>query len=297
MSEKMIFSHFPSAIEMYVKNGDRRFLKRCRSILRYSAARIICGKNTDKLIEFINKNPMWVKLFEQNILRFNALLFKHADKRFNSSKRLETICHTLEGMYKELGESRVQTLINNRTIKLVQLTDDFSLNLDIYAIDDPFEGFFALSLVDSGNNHLYNASFVLLPENKLLVTCIQGPSGEKAQAIVRNLTKKLHGMRPMYLLVEGFKIFAQGMNKTLVGIPLENQVKKRWYGSQKVYFDYNAFWQENAAIMTNNDYWQLPLQIERRNLEDVATKKRSMYRKRYAMFDLMESEIPKGINA
>ncbi len=199
-------------------------------------------------------------------------------------------------MKKELGETNVQKLINNKTIKLVQLTDDFSLNLDIYVIDDPFEGFFALSLVDDKEQHLYNASFVLLPQNRLLVTCIQGPSGEDAQAIVRNLTKKLHGTRPMYLLVEAFRILAQGMNKTLVGIPLEYQVKKRWYGSQKVYFDYNTFWQENGASLVN-DYWQLSSQIERRNLEDVATKKRSMYRKRYAMFDLMESEMMKGIKA
>ncbi|MDG6882544.1 Protein of uncharacterised function (DUF535) [Phocoenobacter uteri] len=295
MSEKMIFSHFPSAVEMYIQNGDRRFLKRCRNMLRYSLARLICGNNTDKLIDFINKNPIWSNVFKQDLHRFNAILFKHADKRFSAQQRLDTICNTFVEIESLLGSQKSQQLVEDNTIKLVQLTDDFSLNLDIYTID-PFEGFFSLSLVDNENNHLYNASFVLLSENRLLVTCIQGPRGEEAQAIVRNLTKKLHGTRPMYLLVEGFKVVAQGMGKTLVGIPLENQVKKRWYGSQKVHFDYNAFWQENGA-MRANDYWQLPLQIERRNLDEVATKKRSMYRKRYAMFDLMETEIIKGIKA
>ena len=32
------------------------------------------------------------------------------------------------------------------------------------------------------------------------------------------------------------------------------------------------------------DYWELPLEIDR-NLDDVPSKKRSMYRKRYAMLD------------
>lgn len=32
------------------------------------------------------------------------------------------------------------------------------------------------------------------------------------------------------------------------------------------------------------DYWELPLEIDR-NLDEVASKKRSMYCKRYAMLD------------
>lgn len=296
MLEEIKFSHFPSAIEMHIKKGDRRFLKRCRSICRYIIARINCGDDTTAIINYLNENPLWLPLFSENLHRFNALLFKHADKRFNSSKRLETICYTLSVIKKELGDVKTRELLKNKTIKLVQLTDEFSLNFDISFINDPFEGFFALSLVDNKDQHLYNASFVLLPENKLLITCIQGPKGNEAQDIVRGLTKKLHGSRPMYFLVDAFKVFAKEINYTLIGIPLEHQVKKRWYGSQKVFFDYNSFWQENNASFINS-YWKIPLEIERRELEDVATKKRSMYRKRYAMYDLMESELGKNLKS
>ncbi|MDP8162921.1 VirK/YbjX family protein [Pasteurella skyensis] len=293
MSNQINFSHFPTAIEIHIQNGDHRWLKRSRDISRYFMARVQCRGYSQPLLDFLNNNDVWATLFKQNIHRFNALLFKYADKRFSPKQRLEAICQNFDEMQLQIGQQNCQKLVSSGTIKLVQLTDEFSLNLDIYNID-PFEGFFSLSLVDSENRHLYNASFTFLNENKLLITCIQGPKGADAQNIVKNLTKKLHGMRPMYLLVEAFRLLAQGMNKELVGIPLEYQVKKRWYGAQKVYFDYNAFWKENEATLANG-YWHLSSQIERRDLNEVATKKRSMYRKRYAMFDLMEAEIMKKI--
>ncbi|MDP8051491.1 DUF535 family protein [Pasteurella atlantica] len=293
MLEKRIFSHFPNAVEMYIQNGDKRVLKRCRNILRYFFARIYCGKKTAIMVDFLNQNKQWARLFQKDIWRFNALLFKYADKRFSVKQRLDAICHNFEEMDTQIKELNCQKLVELGTIKLVQLDEEFSLNLDIYDID-PFEGFFALSLVDSNQCHLYNASFTFLNKNQLLITCVQGPKGVKAQDIVRNLTKKLHGIRPMYLLVEAFRLLAQGMNKELMGIPLKYQVKKRCYGSQKVYFDYNTFWQENEATLING-YWQLSSQITRRDLNEVIAKKRSMYRKRYAMFDWMEAEIMKEI--
>ena len=38
-------------------------------------------------------------------------------------------------------------------------------------------------------------------------------------------------------------------------------------------------------------YWQIPTALERRPLEEIQSKKRSMYRKRYDMFDQMTAEI------
>ena len=46
--------------------------------------------------------------------------------------------------------------------------------------------------------------------------------------------------------------------------------------------DYDAIFAESGGQL--KDYWELPLEIDR-NLDEVPSKKRSMYRKRYAMLD------------
>ncbi len=46
--------------------------------------------------------------------------------------------------------------------------------------------------------------------------------------------------------------------------------------------DYDAIFGESGGEL--KDYWELPLEMDR-NLDDIPSKKRSMYRKRYAMLD------------
>ncbi|WP_163360106.1 DUF535 family protein, partial [Enterobacter hormaechei] len=37
--------------------------------------------------------------------------------------------------------------------------------------------------------------------------------------------------------------------------------------------------------------WQLPLQMERKSLEDIASKKRAEYRRRFELLDCIEAEV------
>ena len=92
------------------------------------------------------------------------------------------------------------------------------------------------------------------------------------------------------MLVNAFKLLATQLNCRLEGIPHKNQAKYRWNDSAKLLFNYDEFWQENEGKLTEN-YWQIPTALERRPLEDIQSKKRSMYRKRYEMFDKMTADI------
>ena len=74
------------------------------------------------------------------------------------------------------------------------------------------------------------------------------------------------------------------------GIPHKRQAKYRWNDSAKLLFNYDEFWQECESTLVE-DYWQIPTVLERRPLEEIQSKKRSMYRKRYEMFDNMTAEI------
>lgn len=48
-------------------------------------------------------------------------------------------------------------------------------------------------------------------------------------------TKQLHGVRPMFMLVNGFRFLAQQLDCQLLGIPHRQQAKYRWNDSSGYY--------------------------------------------------------------
>ena len=147
----------------------------------------------------------------------------------------------------------------------------------------PMEGYWVLELWHKPRNELvYLLTFAKLGE-ALLISVVQGPNFDGSKEMVKQLTKTCHGLRPAYLMVETMKALtkALGFNQ-LLGIPQKYQNKSRFIQSSHYVVDYDAIFAESGGQLKG--YWELPLEIDR-NLDDVPSKKRSMYRKRYAMLD------------
>ncbi|AFI45598.1 VirK/YbjX family protein [Pasteurella multocida] len=273
---------FPNFSQMYPH--EKRKLKRFREYLRYQYAYRLYHKQCGQFDQFLNQHPLWIPLFQQHPYRVNGLLSTYCNRRWGGSQRLQAITTNLMVATAKFGVERCQHLLEKGTLTLATLTDSLSLNLNINTID-PFEGFFSLNIQNTETKQsVYDASFTFLSEKQLLIASIQGPKGEHAQEIVRVVTKQLHGVRPMFMLVNGFRFLAQQLDCQLLGIPHRQQAKYRWNDSERLLFNYDEFWQENDAVK-QGEYWCLPADVERKPLEDIQSKKRSMYRKRYEMFD------------
>ena len=107
---------------------------------------------------------------------------------------------------------------------------------------------------------------------------------------MKQATKELHGVRPMFMLMNVFRLLAEKWQCELIGIPHTSQGKYRLSARSKILFNYDEFWQENQGQL-KDQYWQLPLKSARKPLEEIASKKRSMYRKRYEMLDDLSEKI------
>ncbi|EFV63141.1 conserved hypothetical protein [Neisseria meningitidis H44/76] len=153
------------------------------------------------------------------------------------------------------------------------------------------EGAWSLSLRDEAGNRLYMATFAFVGTH-LLTASVQGPAGEEAKDTVRRITKQLHGLRPQQLMVTALQYFAAvlGLDGAM-GIAQKHQVKLRWKLKKRVKMNYDAFWQEYGASLERDGYWHLPQTPARKDLADIESKKRSMYRKRYEMLDNMVAEM------
>lgn len=289
MSYPAVFGHFPTARELYPWGQERRFLKQLRHVLRYFPRRVWTHQQGQAFIKFLNSHPVWVPMFYQNMHRFHTILFYYGDKRFSAKQRQHHLQYTFEQMDRLLGLPLCERLVAEHSLKLADLGEGLGLYLNLNTID-VYEGLFSINIQDHTNQRYYDASFVLMDSSTLLLVSVQGPSGDQAAEKVKLLTKHLHGMRPMFMLIECFRWLAQHWGLSLVGIPHVYQPKVRCYGSQKIYLNYDEFWQENGGVFKDG-YWQLPLQVERKSLSDVVSKKRAMYRKRYELFDVVEQSI------
>lgn len=280
---------FATYREMHPKTARRKIDKHIRDYVRYYARVMICRPQITQLIDYLNQHPQWIEIFKQTPYRFNALLAKYCDNRFTRQQRAEAIIEHFSCAEQKMSKTQWQNVIAQKSLLLAPLTDEFSLYLNINQID-PFEGFFSINIQNQQGQSFYDASFSFLKGNQLLIASVQGPNNENAQEQVKYLTKALHGIRPMYLLIAVFKLLSLIWKVNLVGIPHQAQAKYRWNDSSYLLFNYDTFWQENGGQLVNQ-YWKIPLEIERKSLETIPSKKRSMYRKRYEMLDQMEHHM------
>ncbi len=157
------------------------------------------------------------------------------------------------------------------------------------------EGFWAISLRSPEGGRWYNLSFGFLGPGQLLISSIQGSPGERNEGLerARSLTKAAHGLRPPNLLFEALKSAARHWGiSSIIGIDPKHHIKGRWNQRKKrLRFDYVGFWTEAGATLDEGGNWKMSIESNRKNLGEVASKKRSMYRKRFEMLDKMEDQI------
>ena len=61
----------------------------------------------------------------------------------------------------------------------------------------------------------------------------------------------------------------------------------------KIHADYNAFWESVGGVCDAERHYRLPAQIARKEIAEIASKKRAEYRRRYEMLDAIQPQIPR----
>lgn len=270
---------WPSPWLLYPDQGKKsyrlkRFRYHLRSLLHYSLIKTFEQK--------VNQEPHLQKLLLERASYSYPLVHRFLDKRFNSQKRLAMIYENLTFLPHVMAEKGLPPLWE-KPICFGEVIEGFEIYLNINE-HQAMEGYWALELRYKPTNQLvYLLTFGKL-EKALLIAVIQGPNFEGSKEIVKTLTKQCHGLRPAYLMVEAMKALTLTLGyKTLLGIPQKYQNKSRLIQSKRYVVDYDAIFQESAGKL--GKYWTLPLNFETKSLEEIPSKKRSMYRKRYAMLD------------
>lgn len=258
----------------------KRFRYRLRSWLRWQAVK--------KFESVVNKKPWLVDLLNQRANFSYPLVHRFLDKRFNTQQRFDAMCDNLTFLPEKLTALGLPPLWQ-QAISFGEVIPDFELKL-MLSDHQPMEGFWTLELVHSPSQELVYLLTFGKVQQALLIAVIQGPNFEGSKDMVKLLTKKCHGLRPAYLMVEAMKALTNVLGySALWGIPHKYQNKSRIVQSKRYVVDYDAIFAESAGTL--KDYWELPLHFETKNMDDIPSNKRSMYRKRYAMLEQLRENM------
>jgi len=134
-----------------------------------------------------------------------------------------------------------------------------------------------------------------------LIGCVQGHKINTEQYSSKLAQKLMFGQRPKALITYAIQEFSRvlgcsaiyGVGNSIQSFHQKHAIHLPWL--HNINFDYDAFWQEVGGKSVDKGWFELPLIPLRKDMKDIKSKKRSMYRKRFNMLDNLSENILNSI--
>jgi hypothetical protein len=261
--------------------------------LKYAGRLALTWRARARLLRELAGLTLGEALFRAQPRAFYPVMSHLIDRRMGVQARLRATLTSLRAVCESVGdEANVRGLLTHG-VTLLELADHTRIVLSLNDVSF-HEGLWQLGLVGADGLRLYSIGFGFTDARTLLMGNVQGPSlKDEGLDRIREATHAAHGMRPPHLLVHTLRVLAAHWGATrLLGVDPENHVKGRWnLRDSRLRFDYRAFWAEHEAVRDEGGNWSLPLETALRPLEEVPTKRRAMYRRRYAMLEALQQAV------
>lgn len=143
------------------------------------------------------------------------------------------------------------------------------------------------------DTRLYSLSFLFGREDgqrTAMVGAIQGRNMDGVRDRYKHLTKKLHGARPRDFLLTLFQMMAACADvRRIIAVNDECRHHRHPYfggmGENLTSVNYDEVWADRGGVPIPGGWFELPVRPAFKPLTEVPVHKRSMYRRRYAMYE------------
>lgn len=159
-------------------------------------------------------------------------------------------------------------------------------------------------IMDVDGAHLYQIIFWFGTteegERSLTIGAMQGPNTDNAREFVREMTKRAHRFRTKNLILYMTQAAARTLGVQRIfavsnaGYYANNHVRR----DRKLKTDFGTFWEEVGGRLTEDiRFYELPLTLHRKTIEEVLARKRAVYRRRFEMLDDIDTEVEERMRA
>lgn len=242
----------------------------------------------------------------KDIAATDAYVYEQATRQFfykdsTMDERIRLIKEHMDFFTDKLQASAVRKLYAFQEIDLWQADFNDTQKLRLMLKFEPGqqkEGLLS-AILNLDEVHFYQILFwVTQKEGQpiLWIGAMQGPNVEHAKDVVKSITKWCFGYRTKNLILYVTRLVAQslGIKKiyavTNHGYYANNHVRV----DRKLKTSFSDFWAEAGGTPSDDDrFFVLPVEEERKPLEEVKAHKRNLYRKRYVLMDEIEAAVQK----
>ncbi|MDD6119594.1 MAG: VirK/YbjX family protein [Selenomonadaceae bacterium] len=137
-------------------------------------------------------------------------------------------------------------------------------------------------------------------EWSLYIGAMQGPNMANAKDVIKKITKQCHAYRTKNLILHATQEVARALGVqhiyavTNYGYYANNHVRM----DRKLKTDFSKFWAESGGTPCEDKrFYELPLKEHRKSYEEIPTRKRATYRKRFALLDEIDAAVAASVKA
>ena len=215
---------------------------------------------------------------------------------------LESLNWHYQTMIRQLPATLLQGYLSKQGATLLTLTGKDEQHFTVRLCADAFmdkEGEATLVFCDDQNTVLAEMTFTLCPfagQSTLFIGGLQGAKAHVPHERIQKATKACHGLFPKRLLVEtAMTLGAAFPVEQIVAVSNDTHIYRSWrYRKKKegkLLADYDSFWLSLGGEKQDSGNFMLPLVMPRKPMEEIASKKRSEYRRRYELLDCLIQQV------
>jgi uncharacterized protein VirK/YbjX len=247
--------------------------------------------------ETVAKCPWVQRTMRNHPILFRPLTSRFLDSRFTRQTLFQSYAHDLEftstrihWAFPSFFPLRLHARLSANSLRRYAVDVDMNL-------DHPQEGLWRLSLRCPDHLRLFAICFSIIPGPTIFIGAVQGGRSTEASSIperIRLATKDFEGVRPNFLLFDVVRALAALWRvESICGVSNRHQLKAHSSSmhANAVRFSYDAFFQELGARPRCDGNWDVPTSACDRRIADAPSKKRAMYRRRFALLNELRSEV------
>lgn len=217
-------------------------------------------------------------------------------------RALESLSWHYQMMCRKLPATLTHGYLSKQGVTLLTLTGKDEQQFIVRLCADAFmdkEGEATLVFCDSQNTALAEMTFTLCQfegKSTLFIGGLQGAKAHVPHELIQGATKACHGLFPKRLLVEAAMTLGAAFPvEQIVAVSNDTHIYRSWrYRKKKegkLLADYDSFWLSIGGEKQDNGNFMLPLVMPRKPMEEIASKKRAEYRRRYALLDSLIQQV------
>lgn len=263
---------------------------------------LISPVTTSRLLSTLACQPMLTQLLHVQPGLPCRLHRPYLSANFNRKDALNALCFHYQMLDYSVPKNLLRQHFSLHGARLVSMTgkDEVSYSIDFCAIADlDKEGEATLVMKNEEGIVLAELTFTLCEhqgKSTLFIGGLQGAKSWVPHDAIQKATKACHGLFPKRLVLEATCLFAQHIDiEQILAVSNRTHIYRSWRYQKKkkglVHADYDAFWESLNGQKRPDGYFLMPSLVHRKSLEEIASKKRAEYRRRYTLLDSMVEQI------